>query len=140
MVSMQSAAANALRAFEAAVRRGSFVAAANELHLTPSAVSHQVKLLEDQLGVQLFSRVGRSVFPTDSGERYREVTAAFSRIKTATVDLTSSGKSDRLSVHSAPSFATNGCSRACLSSSRLIPSWTSCSGRPPALQPHGQQL
>ena len=41
---------NALRAFEAAVRRGSFVAAANELHLTPSAVSHQVKLLEDQLG------------------------------------------------------------------------------------------
>jgi LysR family glycine cleavage system transcriptional activator len=98
---------NALRAFEAAVRRGSFVAAANELNLTPSAVSHQVKLLEDQLGVQLFSRVGRAVFPTDSGERYyREVTAAFSRIKTATVDLTSSGKSDRLSVHSAPSFAT----------------------------------
>jgi LysR family glycine cleavage system transcriptional activator len=66
-----------------------------------------VKLLEDQLGVQLFSRVGRSVFPTDSGERYyREVAAAFSRIKAATVDLTSSGKSDRLSVHSAPSFAT----------------------------------
>jgi LysR family transcriptional regulator, glycine cleavage system transcriptional activator len=98
---------NALRAFEAAVRRGSFVAAANELHLTPSAVSHQVKLLEEQLGIQLFSRVGRSVFPTDSGERYyREVTAAFSRIKAATVDLTSSGKSDRLSVHSAPSFAT----------------------------------
>jgi LysR family glycine cleavage system transcriptional activator len=98
---------NALRAFEAAVRRGSFVAAANELNLTPSAVSHQVKLLEDQLGLQLFSRVGRSVFPTDSGERYfREVTAAFSRIKTATVDLTNSGESDRLSVHSAPSFAT----------------------------------
>jgi LysR family glycine cleavage system transcriptional activator len=98
---------NALRAFEAAVRRGSFVAAANELHLTPSAVSHQVKLLEDQLGVRLFSRVGRSVFPTDNGERYyREVTAAFSRIKAATVDLTSSSKSDRLSVHSAPSFAT----------------------------------
>ena len=98
---------NALRAFEAAVRRGSFVAAANELHLTPSAVSHQVKLLEDQLGVQLFSRIGRAVFPTDSGERYyREVTAAFSRIKTATVELASIGKSDRLSVHSAPSFAT----------------------------------
>jgi LysR family transcriptional regulator, glycine cleavage system transcriptional activator len=98
---------NALKAFESAVRRGSFAAASNELRLTPSAVSHQVKLLEDQLGVRLFSRVGRSVVPTDSGERYyREVTAALSRIKAATVDLTSSGKSDRLSVHSAPSFAT----------------------------------
>lgn len=43
----------------------------------------------------------------DAGERYyREVTAAFSRIKTATLDLTSSGTSDRLSVHSAPSSAT----------------------------------
>ena len=81
--------------------------AANELHLTPSAVSHQVKLLQDQLGVQLFRRVGRSVVPTDSGERYyREVSAAFARIKAATGDLTGRGKSDRLSVHSAPSFAT----------------------------------
>lgn len=98
---------HALRAFEAAVRRGSFVAAANELHLTPSAVSHQVRLLEDQLGVQLFRRIGRAVMPTDNGDRYfREVTAAFSRIKAATLDLARSGKSDRLSVHSAPSFAT----------------------------------
>jgi LysR family glycine cleavage system transcriptional activator len=98
---------NALKAFEAAVRRGSFAAAANELHLTPSAVSHQVKLLEDQLGIQLFRRIGRSVVATERGQRYyREVAAAFGRIKVATVDLVGDGKSDRLSVHSAPSFAT----------------------------------
>ena len=98
---------HALRAFEAAVRRGSFVAAACELHLTPSAVSHQVRLLEDHLGVQLFRRIGRTVAPTDHGDRYfREVTAAFSRIRMATLELARSGKSDRLSVHSAPSFAT----------------------------------
>jgi LysR family glycine cleavage system transcriptional activator len=98
---------NALRVLEAAVRRGSFVAAATELNLTPSAVSHQVKLLEDQLGIQLFNRIGRSVVPTECCERYyREISAAFGRIKAATLDLTGSGKSDRLSVHSAPSFAT----------------------------------
>lgn len=122
---------NALRAFEAAVRRGSFSAAANELHLTPSAVSHQVKLLEDQLGIQLFRRIGRSVVPTDRGARYyREIAAAFGRIKVATVDLTGDGMSDRLSVHSAPSFATQVLLPTCPSSSPLTPSWTSSSGPP----------
>ncbi|MBL8659009.1 MAG: LysR family transcriptional regulator [Rhodospirillales bacterium] len=97
---------NALKAFEAAVRRGSFSAAANELHLTPSAVSHQVKILENQLGIRLFRRIGRSVVPTARGAHYyREVTAAFGRIRVATVELTGDGMSDRLSVHSAPSFA-----------------------------------
>ena len=51
---------NALRVFEAAVRRGSFAAAAAELRLTPSAVSRQIQLLEQQLGVGLFHR-SRSV-------------------------------------------------------------------------------
>lgn len=98
---------NALRVFEAAVRRGSFVAAAAELRLTPSAVSRQIQLLEDQLRVSLFHRVGRSVVPTDAGQSYfREVHAAFGRITAATTELTGRAKSDRLSVHSAPSFAT----------------------------------
>jgi LysR family transcriptional regulator, glycine cleavage system transcriptional activator len=97
----------ALRAFEAAVRRGSFAAAAGELCLTPSAVSHQIKLLEDHLRVRLFHRIRRSVVPTDSGRRYyEEVSAAFGRIKTATNELRRVGKSDRLSIHAAPSFAT----------------------------------
>ena len=98
---------NALRAFEAAVRRGSFVAAANELHLTPSAVSHQVKLLEDQLGVQLFSR--DRAFRLPDRQRRALLPGGHGRVQPhqdGDVDLASSGKSDRLSVHSAPSFAT----------------------------------
>jgi LysR family glycine cleavage system transcriptional activator len=52
---------NALRAFEAAARHLSFKNAARELHVTPGAVSHQVKLLEDYLGVMLFRRLTRAL-------------------------------------------------------------------------------
>src|SRR3981081_665228 len=52
---------NALRAFEAAARHASFKIAAKELHVTPGAVSHQVKLLEQHLGVQLFRRITRKL-------------------------------------------------------------------------------
>ena len=52
---------NALRAFEAAARHASFKIAAQELHVTPGAVSHQVKLLEDYLGVPLFRRLTRAL-------------------------------------------------------------------------------
>ena len=52
---------NALRAFEAAARHLSFKIAAKELHVTPGAVSHQVKLLEDHLGVPLFRRLTRAL-------------------------------------------------------------------------------
>ena len=52
---------NALRAFEAAARHASFKIAAKELHVTPGAVSHQVKLLEQYLGVQLFRRLTRAL-------------------------------------------------------------------------------
>ena len=50
-----------LRVFEAAARRRSFQAAATELDLTPSAVSHAVRKMEESLGVVLFERVGRGV-------------------------------------------------------------------------------
>src|SRR5437773_11358950 len=52
---------NALRAFEAAARHLSFKKAALELHVTPGAVSHQVKLLESHLGVALFRRLTRAL-------------------------------------------------------------------------------
>src|SRR4029434_686390 len=52
---------NALRAFEAAARHLSFKNAARELHVTPGAVSHQVKLLEDHLGVALCPRPTRAL-------------------------------------------------------------------------------
>ena len=57
---------NALRVFEAAARHLSFKDAANELHITQAAVSHQVKSLEDYLGVELFRRAGRGVQLTEA--------------------------------------------------------------------------
>jgi LysR family glycine cleavage system transcriptional activator len=57
---------NALRVFEAAARHLSFKEAAQELHITQAAVSHQVKSLEEYLGVQLFRRSARGVSLTDA--------------------------------------------------------------------------
>jgi DNA-binding transcriptional LysR family regulator len=59
---------NALRAFEAAARHGSFVAAADELSVTPAAISHQVKALEERLGVALFRRLARGLSLTAEAE------------------------------------------------------------------------
>jgi LysR family glycine cleavage system transcriptional activator len=59
---------NSLRAFEAAARHLSFSAAAAELHVTPAAVSHQIKTLEDDLGIKLFRRLNREVRLTDAGQ------------------------------------------------------------------------
>lgn len=59
---------NALRAFEAAARHSSFRAAADELSVTHSAISHQVKALEQEFGVPLFSRGGREVRLTEEGQ------------------------------------------------------------------------
>nr|WP_313372356.1 LysR substrate-binding domain-containing protein [Brucella intermedia] len=60
---------NALRCFEAAARQESIRRAADELHLTHGAVSHQVKLLEESLGIQLFDRVGRRLKLTAAGTK-----------------------------------------------------------------------
>lgn len=58
----------ALRAFEAAARHQSFKQAASELGVTPTAVSHQIRLLEETLGVRLFDRKPRQVVLTDVGQ------------------------------------------------------------------------
>lgn len=58
----------ALAYFEAAARKQSFAAAAKELHVTPAAISHQVKALEDQLGVELFVRHHRKVTLTEAAK------------------------------------------------------------------------
>ena len=57
---------NALRAFEAAARHLSFTKAAEELHVTQAAISHQVKTLEEQLGLPLFRRLNRRLLLTDA--------------------------------------------------------------------------
>ena len=59
-----------LHAVEAASRLGSFRAAADELHLTPSAVSQQIHAVEAALGVPLFTRIGRTVAVTPEGALY----------------------------------------------------------------------
>ena len=72
---------NALRAFEAAARHGGFIPAADELHVTRGAVSRQVKLLEDHLGVPLFRRHARGVELTQAGRTLLPVlTDAFRRM------------------------------------------------------------
>ncbi|WP_206956513.1 transcriptional regulator GcvA [Trinickia acidisoli] len=96
-----------IQAFEAAARLSSFALAAEELFVTPSAVSHQIKLLEEQLNIKLFHRVHRAAILTDSGRQYaEEITAAFTRIEHATREIGRVEKSDILTIHCTPSFAT----------------------------------
>lgn len=64
---------HALSAFEAAARHGSFALAAEELCITPSALSHRIRLLEEFVGERLFNRDGRSVGLSEFGRRYLEV-------------------------------------------------------------------
>ncbi len=96
----------ALQAFETIARRKSFAVAAEELHLTPSAVSHQVAKLEGMLGVRLFERSARGVEMTPAGQQYlQRVASALGAINAATEDLRH-GVQDTLYVHSSPSFAS----------------------------------
>ncbi|WP_051927546.1 LysR substrate-binding domain-containing protein [Ruegeria halocynthiae] len=69
-----SASLPALRAFDAAARHGGFRAAAEDLRVTPTAISHHVRGLEDKLGVRLFERTGRNVTLTEDGQRLAEAT------------------------------------------------------------------
>ncbi|KIC34174.1 LysR substrate-binding domain-containing protein [Leisingera sp. ANG-M7] len=63
---------SALRAFEAAARTGSFRAAAEHLSVTPTAISHHIRGLEEQLSTKLFKRSGRDVVLTEDGQRLAE--------------------------------------------------------------------
>lgn len=95
----------AIRSFEAAARRRSFKAAADELNLTASAVSHAVRKLEDTLGVALFERSGQGVAPTPAGEALLDhVGRAFEELNRG-LDLVSTRGPQLLRLHCAPSFA-----------------------------------
>ncbi|PEQ14073.1 hypothetical protein B2G71_00110 [Novosphingobium sp. PC22D] len=96
--------------FEAAARASSFQSAAEELNLTPSAVSHQIRLLEDILGVRLFDRVGRGVTLTPEGAEYaRAVRQSIRRLRAATSDIRARGKAgahiEVVRIEMPPSFA-----------------------------------
>lgn len=83
---------NALRVFETAARHTSFTLAADELHITQGAVSHQIKALEGWLGFALFERKGQRLLLTHAGARYSTaITAAFSSMVHATQDLLTTG-------------------------------------------------
>ena len=96
----------ALRAFEAAGRHLSFTKAADELHVTQAAISHQVKSLEKYLGLKLFRRLNRTLLLTDAGQLYLPpLTDAFEGITRATHRLRQHLGRARLTVSVLPSFA-----------------------------------
>ncbi|MEN9558861.1 MAG: hypothetical protein RLZZ502_72 [Pseudomonadota bacterium] len=97
----------ALQAFESAARHGSFALAADELFITASGISHQIKILEERLAIKLFHRVHRKVLLTDAGRRFAEqVSGAYAQIELAAQNLLATKKSDILTVHVAPSLGT----------------------------------
>ncbi|ASJ71474.1 transcriptional regulator GcvA [Granulosicoccus antarcticus] len=97
---------NALNAFEVAARHESFSKAAEELNVTPAAISQQIRMLEELLGVQLFHRLNRGLALTDAGKSglsklqhgFQSVTEAVQQIQ--------SEQSQSLNVWMAPSFAS----------------------------------
>jgi len=95
---------NALRAFEAAARHVSFKLAAEELCVTSTAISHQIRHLENLIGYKLFERTPRSIALTDAGRRLFPVLRdGFDRFSRAVADLNEDGHSVTVSV--TPAFA-----------------------------------
>lgn len=97
----------ALRAFEAAARHLSFKIAAQELHVTPGAISQQIKLLEEYLGVPLFIRQTRSVKLTPAGEAMLpKLREGFACLAAAVESTRATRAGGRLAVTAPPSFAS----------------------------------
>lgn len=97
---------NALRAFEAAARLGSFTRAAEELFVTQAAISQQVKLLEQHLKTPLFIRQAKGLELTDAGQNYRLIlTQVFHSLRTGTQELFGERGRTLLSIKVANSFA-----------------------------------
>lgn len=98
---------SAVRAFEAAARHAGFARAGQELCVSPGAVGHQVRQLEDWLGVMLFVRGPRSVTLTEAGRRYfAEVRELLQELERASLALKDHGASDEVTVTAMPSFVT----------------------------------
>ncbi|PKA39081.1 LysR substrate-binding domain-containing protein [Rhizobium sullae] len=96
-----------LAAFEAVARTGSVTTAARELDLTQSAVSRQIKALEEQLGAELFLRERQTVRLTLAGDSYaREVREALRRISSASLNLRANPHGGTLNLAILPTFGT----------------------------------
>ena len=97
---------NALRAFEASARHLSFVKASEELSVTPAAVSHQVKRLEEYLGLPLFRRLRRGLLLTESGQSLSsELREVFLGLDKAMERVIDSGSRGTITLSVAPTFA-----------------------------------
>ncbi len=97
---------NSLRVFEVAARRLNFTRAAEELHVTNAAVSHQIKLLEDELGIELFQRKNNVLSLTEAGELYfPRIKEGFKIFQQAT-DMLLNGNNVLLRVGVPPSFGS----------------------------------
>ena len=97
---------NALRAFEAAARHLNFSRAADELAVTPGAVSQQIQNLEDYVGVALFKRTPKGLLLTDAAQTaLPALREAFDRLAEAAAMMTAAVDGRRLTVSVAPSFA-----------------------------------
>ncbi|MFV0576291.1 MAG: transcriptional regulator GcvA [Vibrio sp.] len=97
---------NSLRVFEAAARYLSFTRAAEELFVTQAAVSHQVKALEEFLGIKLFRRRNRSLLLTEEGQSYfLDIKDIFTSISDATDKVLERSEKGALTISLTPSFA-----------------------------------
>jgi LysR family transcriptional regulator, glycine cleavage system transcriptional activator len=98
---------SALRAFEAAARHQSLTKAAQELHVTPGALSHQIRGLEDLLGLKLFERRVRSIALTGAGARlYPGLRSGFIHIRDAVDALAREGSERALVISTPPGFTS----------------------------------
>ena len=96
---------NALRAFESAARHLSFTKAAAELNVTPAAVSHQVKALEDHFGVPLFRRLTRALRLTDAGQAaLPAISQGFDNLARGVEQMRAQSESGLLTISVSPSF------------------------------------
>jgi len=99
---------NALRAFEAAARELSVRRAAERLNVTPSAVSHQLRTLEDWLGMPLFRREGRRLHLTEAGQTLLPgLREGFGRIDAALAEVAARGRTGALTVSMLSTFAAH---------------------------------
>ena len=96
----------ALRAFDAAARTGSLTRAAESLHVTHGAISHQIKALEEAFGVKLVERSGRGIRLTDEGERFAaRLRGALTEISDAVREIADRSNPRQLRLSTLPSFA-----------------------------------
>src|SRR5580765_8550554 len=98
---------NGIRAFEAAARAESFAKAADELHVTPAAISRMVQLLEQRIGVPLFERKANRLILTAAGRAYHGgLTPIFDQLANLTAQVTALAASRVLTLGVGPTFAT----------------------------------